>query len=284
MAATATTYTVTATGNSGTIYAGGTQTTTLSVRVNSALGTIAYTDTSPLSVTARAATGTAITNRTITAPTPAAHTDLTYSISPNLTANTGLSFDTTNGTISGTPSIVAATATTYTVTATGNSGTSYAGATRTTTLSVQVNPAAFSVSYVGVRDTPGSFLPIAFISMGTGKDGATIATAYEVTVTTGYTNVRLSSTSNPSGAKGTGTNLATFSITPDVQAKTGLRLETATDATTPAEIGGHGRIAGDPSVVDTSGTLYTITITGAAGTIHAGREVNVYLKITVTNP
>ena len=283
-------YTITATGKPGTLYQGAEANTAIAIEVAPAdFGTIAYHDTSPLVETARAATGAAITNRTIAAPTGAGHANVTYAINPDLNTITGLSFDTTNGTISGTPSTVAATATTYTVTATGNRGTIYAGATQTTTLSVQVNPAAFTFTYAGFftdASAPtvlGLSIPTAINTGGTGNDGTSPGKAYQITFASADTNVGLLSSLTPAAAKGSGTNLATYSITPDLEDKTGLRLENITNATPTTPITTHGRIAGnlDPTKVDAAGTLYTITITGAAGTIHAGREVKVYLNITV---
>ena len=277
-------YTITATGKPGTLYQGAKAATAIAIEVAPVgFGAIAYNDISPLIETARiAGAGMAITDRTITAPAPAAHTDLTYSIHPNnLTTNTGLSFNPANGTISGTSSTVAATAETYTVRATGNPGTIYEGATQTTTLSVQVNPADFTFTYAGFftdASAPtvlGFSIPTAINTGGTGKDGTSPGKAYQITFDSADSNVRLLSSLNPAAAKGSGTTLATYSITPDLQTNTGLQLETTTTIAT------HGRITGDPTVVDTAGTLYTITITGAAGTIHAGKEVKVYLNITV---
>ena len=283
-------YTITATGKPGTLYQGAEAATAIEIEVAPVgFGAIAYNITSPLTETARAGTGTAITPRTITAPAPAAHTDLTYAIHPNLNNNTGLSFNTTDGKIHGTPSTVAATATTYIVTATGNSGTIYEGATQTTTLSVQVNPVAFNVSYAASftddsNTSPTILLGIRFpdaddLGKASGRDGTNNTNkAFQITFTTADTNINILPTVNPPAAIGSGSNLATYSIDPaDLNTRTGLSL-----ITTPGT--DYGRLKGNSLTLDTSGTTYTITVTGAAGTIHAGREVNVYLNITVTNP
>jgi sugar lactone lactonase YvrE len=100
-ASAATTYTITATS------ARGSGTTTISIQVYPAGPTIAYTG-SPYSF----GVGTAITPET---PTLTGNPTV-FTISPNLTTNTGLAFSTSTGVISGTPTTVSA-ATTYTVTA-----------------------------------------------------------------------------------------------------------------------------------------------------------------------
>jgi sugar lactone lactonase YvrE len=97
------------------------------------LPTIAYTG-SPYTYTV----GTAITSLTPTTT----NTPTSYSISPNITSNTGLAFSTTTGIISGTPTIVS-TAVTYTVTATNPGGS---GATM---ISVTVYPKIPTVAYTG---------------------------------------------------------------------------------------------------------------------------------------
>ena len=268
-------YTITATGKPGTLYEGAEANTAIAIEVAPAgFGVIAYNDTSPLIETARiAATGTAIMSRTIAAPTGAGHANVTYAIHPpNLTADTGLSFDTTNGTISGTPSTVAATATTYTVTATGNSGTIYEGATQTTTLSVQVNPAAFTAKYSGISDSTNIF---SILSTGTG-DGSSRAQAFTFTLATTHTNARLFPLLRiPGVASSPGVllpTLATYSITPNtLTTNTGLTFDSST-----------GRIEGSTNMRTASATTYAITATGKTGTIYAGYEVTVYISITIT--
>jgi sugar lactone lactonase YvrE len=106
-ASAATTYTITATS------ARGTGTTTISIQVYPAGPTIAYTG-SPYSF----GVGTAITPET---PTLTGNPTV-FTISPNLTTNTGLAFSTSTGVISGTPTSVSA-ATTYTVTASNGNPT-----------------------------------------------------------------------------------------------------------------------------------------------------------------
>ena len=232
-----------------------------------AFGVITYNDTSALIATA----GTAITDRTITAPTDAGHASVTYSIDPDLTVDTGLAFDPSNGTISGTPTKVAATATDYTVTATGNSGTIYAGATQTTTLSVQVNPAAFTAKYAG-RSSSSIF---SILNPGTG-DGSSPAQAFTFTLATTHTNARLFPLLRIPGVTGIPgillPTLATYSITPNtLTTNTGLTFDSST-----------GRIDGNASMKVASSTTYAITVTGKTGTIYAGYEVTVYIRITIT--
>ena len=267
------TYTITATGKRGTLYQGAKAATAIAIEVAPAgFGAIAYNDTSPLSETARiAATGTAIPSRTIAAPTGAGHTNVTYAIHPNLTANTGLSFDPANGTISGTPSTVAATATTYTVTATGNSGTIYEGATQTTALSVRVNPAAFTAKYAG-RSSSSIF---SILSTGTG-DGSSPAQALTFTLATTHINASLFPLLRIPGVTGSPgillPTLATYSITPNtLNTSTGLTFDSST-----------GRIEGNASMRAASATTYAITATGKTGTIYAGYKVTVYISITIT--
>ena len=142
------TYTITARGDNNTIYQGATATKEINIKVNPApFGTIGYSDTSALV----ANIGTAITARTITAPTGAGHTNVTYRIAPNLNTNTGLNFNTANGTIHGTPT-KASNNTNYTITATGNGPTAtstgiYQGYTRSTTIDIRVPPVIPNLTY-----------------------------------------------------------------------------------------------------------------------------------------
>ena len=142
------TYTITARGDNNTIYQGATATKEINIKVNPAsFGTIGYSDTSALV----ANIGAAITARTITAPTGAGHTNVTYSIAPNLNTNTGLNFNTANGTIHGTPT-KASNNTSYTITATGNGPTAtstgiYQGYTRSTTIDIRVPEVIPNLTY-----------------------------------------------------------------------------------------------------------------------------------------
>ena len=145
------TYTITATGDNG-IYQGATATKRIRIKVDPAsFGTISYSDTSALV----ANIGTAITARTITAPTGAGHTNVTYSIAPNLNTNTGLNFNTANGTIHGTPT-KAFNNTSYTITATGNDNTIYQGYTRSTTIAIRVPTVIPNVAYSSLSVAKGS--------------------------------------------------------------------------------------------------------------------------------
>ena len=116
-ASTPVTYTITATNPAGS------GTTTISVQVYPKSPTIAYTG-SPYTFYTSAAI-TTLMPTTTNSPT-------SYSISPNLTTNTGLTFSTTTGQISGTPNIVSG-AVTYTITATNANPTS-----GTTTISITI--------------------------------------------------------------------------------------------------------------------------------------------------
>ena len=258
-------YTVTATGTGA--HDGKSAMAKITVTV-AAFGVITYNDTSALVATA----GTELSpERTIAEPADAGHASVTYSIAPDLTADTGLAFDPSNGTISGTPTKVAATATDYTVTATGNSGTIYAGATQTTTLSVQVNPAAFTAKYAG-RSSSSIF---SILNSGTG-DGSSPAQAFTFTLATTHTNARLFPLLRIPGVTGSPgillPTLATYSITPNtLTTNTGLTFDSST-----------GRIDGNASMKVASSTTYAITVTGKTGTIYAGYEVTVYIRITIT--
>ena len=149
---TATPYTITATGKSGTIYEGATATKQITLKVDPAsFGTIDYSGTSALV----ANIGAAIMARTITAPTGAGHTNVTYSIAPNLNTNTGLNFNTANGTIDGTPT-KASNNTSYTITATGNSNTIYQGYTRSTTIAIRVPEVIPNAAYTSLSVAKGS--------------------------------------------------------------------------------------------------------------------------------
>lgn len=146
------TYTITATGNDGTIYQGATATKRIRITVDPApFGTIGYSDTSALV----ANIGAAITARTITAPTGAGHTNVTYSIAPNLNTNTGLNFNTANGTIHGTPT-KASNNTSYIITAAGNNNTIYQEYTRSTTIDIRVPPVIPNVAYSSLFVAKGS--------------------------------------------------------------------------------------------------------------------------------
>ena len=171
------TYTITARGDNNTIYQGATATKEINIKVNPAsFGTIGYSDTSALV----ANIGVAITARTITAPTGAGHTNVTYSIAPNLNTNTGLNFNTANGTIHGTPT-KASNNTSYTITATGNGPTAtstgiYQGYTRSTTIDIRVPEVIPNVSYGGATVIKGSIVGTRNIS-GAPSTGLTYAFA-----------------------------------------------------------------------------------------------------------
>ena len=145
------TYTITARGNDDTIYQGKTATKTIRIKVNAApFDVIRYSDTSAL----QAMNGIAITARTITAPVPAGHSNVTYSIAPNLTANTGLDFNPDNGTISGTPTTTVLSRP-YTIKATGTG--IYQGYTKETTITIGVVDLAIpDVSYSALSVEKGS--------------------------------------------------------------------------------------------------------------------------------
>ena len=171
------TYTITARGDNNTIYQGATATKEINIKVNPApFGTIGYSDTSALV----ANIGAAITARTITAPTGAGHTNVTYRIAPNLNTNTGLNFNTANGTIHGTPT-KASNNTSYTITATGNGPTAtstgiYQGYTRSTTIDIRVPEVIPNVSYADGTIQKGT-TGARGISVGAPSTGLTYAFA-----------------------------------------------------------------------------------------------------------
>lgn len=101
-------------------------------------GTISYTNSAPSYVL-----NTAIINNI---PTVSSGDPITsWSISPDLSAATGLSFDTTTGVISGTPTIVSNPGVLYTVTATNSYGTSSVDLN----IVVSLNVVAPTISYSG---------------------------------------------------------------------------------------------------------------------------------------
>ena len=191
------TYTITATGDSG-IYQGATATKRIRITVNPApFGTIDYSDTSALV----ANIGAAITARTITAPTDAGHTNVTYSIAPNLNTNTGLNFNTANGTIDRTPT-KASNNTTYTITARGNDNTIYQGYTRSTTIAIRVPEVIPNVAYSSLSVAKGSSGTTEAVSGAPADGGLTYAFAAAqpawlgIDSTTGTITVGTNSTTN----------------------------------------------------------------------------------------
>ena len=191
------TYTITATGDNG-IYQGATATKQIRIKVYPAsFGTIGYSDTSALV----ANIGTAITARTITAPTGAGHTDVTYSIAPNLNTNTGLNFNTANGTIDGTPT-KASNNTSYTITAAGNNNTIYQGYTRSTTIAIRVPQVIPNAAYSSLSVEKGSSGTTRAVSGAPADGGLTYAFAATqpdwlgIDSTTGTITVGTDSTTN----------------------------------------------------------------------------------------
>ena len=165
IASPAVTYTITATNANPT--AG---TTTISIAVV-APPTIAYTG-SPYNYTV----GTLITSLTPTTT----NSPTSYTISPNLTTNTGLSFSNTSGVISGTPTTPSLPVT-YTVTAIN------AGGSGTTTISVQVYPKAPTVAYTGSPFTYGVGTAITALTPATTNSPTTFAISPNLTTNTGLT-------------------------------------------------------------------------------------------------
>ena len=99
-----------------------------------------------------------------------------YSISPDITANTGLNFSTADGRITGTPTKPAAPVE-YTVRAAGSG--LYTGATvEPARITIGVVPAASSVTYSGSFIAPGAITATSFDF--TGQDGSTEAKAYQL--------------------------------------------------------------------------------------------------------
>ena len=196
---TATPYTITATGKSGTIYEGATAATKeITLKVDPAsFVAIGYSDTSALV----ANIGAAITERTITAPTDAGHTNVTYSIAPNLNTNTGLNFNTADGTIDGTPT-KASNNTTYTITARGNDNTIYQGFTRSTTIAIRVPEVIPNVAYSSLSVAKGSSGTTEAVSGAPADGGLTYAFAAAqpawlgIDSTTGTITVGTNSTTN----------------------------------------------------------------------------------------
>ena len=143
------TYTVTATGRNNY---GSTTTASFTLSITPlAINTITYSsDVTAVYNTAMAAAVTPTVD-----PSGAA---ATYSIDPNLNAETGLDFSTATGVISGTATSILSSKD-YTVTIAGKDGTKYDGSSTDTTVSVTVNPksladvSGFSVSAANLSTT-----------------------------------------------------------------------------------------------------------------------------------
>ena len=261
---TATPYTITATGKSGTIYEGATATKQITLKVDPAsFGTIDYSGTSALV----ANIGAAIMARTITAPTGAGHTNVTYSIAPNLNTNTGLNFNTANGTIDGTPT-KASNNTSYTITATGNSNTIYQGYTRSTTIAIRVPEVIPNAAYTSLSVAKGSSGTTRAVS-GATSTGLTYAFAATQpawlsinsttgTITVGTTTNTVPAEANSSYSIGVNVNGATGSIYDGAAQKTVTLALTVTPAVIPnvsyggatltmGSTGGTRNISGAPS-------------------------------------
>ncbi len=127
----ATPYTVTVTGTSGQ-----SATATITLTVNDIPpSALAYS-----SASATYTVSSAITNNS---PTSSGGPVVSYSITPNLNSQTGLSFSTSTGVISGTPTTTKNPAGVYTVTATNTGGST------TGTVTITVNAPAPTISYAG---------------------------------------------------------------------------------------------------------------------------------------
>ena len=136
-------YTVTATGKDNYV---GTAAVSFELKVAAAPVSIVYSD-APLI----ASYGIAIGEMSPTVTPSDAADNVSYSISPDLEADTGLIFDEDTGKIHGTATSILST-NDYTVSIAGKDGTKYDGSSKTTTISVTVNPksladvSGFSVS------------------------------------------------------------------------------------------------------------------------------------------
>ena len=234
-------YTITATGDNG-IYQGATATKRIRIKVDPApFGTIGYSDTSALV----ANIGAAITARTITAPTGAGHTNVTYSIAPNLNTNTGLNFNTANGTIHGTPT-KAFNNTSYTITAAGNSNTIYQGYTRSTTIAIMVPQVIPNAAYSSLSVAKGSSNTTRDVSGAPAGGGLTYAfaatqpawlgidsTTGRITVGTDSTTNKVPANANSSYSIGVNVNGAAGSIYAGATQKTVTFNLTVTPAVIP---------------------------------------------------
>ena len=266
------TYTITARGDNNTIYQGATATKEINIKVNPApFGTIGYSDTSALV----ANIGAAITARTITAPTGAGHTNVTYSIAPNLNTNTGLNFNTANGTIHGTPT-KASNNTSYTITATGNGPTAtstgiYQGYTRSTTIDIRVPEVIPNLTYSPRSVAKGSSGTTGAVSGAPAGGGLTYTLAATATplswlsinsttgtITVGTTTNTVPAEANSSYSIGVNVNGATGSIYDGAAQKTVTLALTVTPAVIPnvsyggatltmGSTGGTRNISGAPS-------------------------------------
>ena len=193
-----------------------------------------------------------------------------YSISPDITTNTGLNFSTADGRITGTPTKPAAPVE-YTVRAAGSG--LYTGATvEPARITIGVVPAASSVTYSGSFTAPGAAASARTDFDFTGQDGSTEAKAYQLNFTigdsgNGGTDIDLSPAFNPPEA-GSGVTYA-------LQKKNTAGIYAAE---TPASFnldtgGGSGALA-----------PFGLSFNPADGKItgRAGKAVNFEYKIVIT--
>ena len=119
------------------------------------------------------------------------------------------------------------------------------------------DPVSGTISGVGTATTvaTGVYTITAAGKRGTLYEGAEANTAIAIEVA-------------PTGAGHAG---VTYAINPDLNAITGISFDTT-----------DGTISGTPSTVAATATTYTVTATGKTGTIYAGYEVTVYIRITIT--
>ncbi len=289
MAANALTYTITATNSVGSN----------SAMVTISVQSLPVPNISISSSMLTAAVGTAIADITIDASAGGAVAS--YSISPNLNANTGLSFNTANGIIFGTPTM-AANAVTYTITATNNAGSNSAMVTisvqslsvpnisvNTATLAATVGAAippitidasaggavasysimpaitnglSFDANTGSISGTPTAVAAaVTYIITATNNAGTNSASV-EITVNVVAPNIRISpriptftvgTEITPTTITNSGGAVASYSISPNLNAITGLSFNTT-----------NGIIFGTPTTVATT-AVYTITATNSGG-------------------
>ena len=296
----ATNYTVTASNSNGSTSA------TVSITVNiSPPSSLSYSG-SPFVFTQNIA----ISSRAVTVT----GTVTSCSISPNLTTDTGLTFNTTNCTISGTPSIVKS-ATNYTVTASNSNGSTIA----TVSITVNIAPPS-SLSYSGspfvftqnaaitsqspaVTGTVTSCSISPNIQTDTGLNFNTtnctisgtptiIKTATNYTITAsnsnGSTIATVSITVNiapPSSLSYSGspfTYTQNVTISPRTPTFSGSLTSCTSSPTLPTGLGINGTtcvISGTPSVVQ-SATSYTITASNSSGSTTA----TISIAVTIAAP
>lgn len=255
--------------------------------------------------------GAAITNNS---PSSSGGTVVSYSITPSIAAQTGLSFSTSTGVVSGTPTTTKNPGGVYTVTATNTGGSTTS--TVTITVTITVNAAAPTISYAGspftlVKGTGytlsatstnassfaiGGSLPTGLsFNTSTGAitgtpSAASVATPYSVTVTnsTGQTatatiNLAVNDSapsnlaySSPSATYAVGTAITSNSPTSSGGAIVSYAISPNLNSQTGLSFStSTGVISGTPTTTKNPAGVYTVTATNSGGSTTATVTITV---------